>query len=761
MSDDRHDPLLDACLEEVLGGAAPPNLSGRILREFAVRSSRRSAGPESVSGGPHSNNGAGRHSGNGRFPALDTNAAEGNVAGPRATAGVSATATRRGSWRSSGRNSLGRSARAAIAAGATCLALAGVVVGVIVVQSQSGGPATPVAGPQRRRTRTDADAVPSAAQQDGAGRQQQVRRPPPAGDTRDRVAKRDAPRRPPNDEHHAEMAPQHTFGDPVPFGHESQQRGSNQRTVVAAANEFVRPLPQQLNPSPRGDVVAFIDRTFQSVWAEFGVQPSPPASDAEWCRRTYLRIVGRIPTVEELNEFVATNGADKREQLVDRLVATDEFARNWSFQFTNLLIGRSGGMKPGDVVNREDLQRYLRDAVHAGKPYNELAYELISATGANRASEPDYNPAVNFLIANRGPRATLATARTSQVFLGKKLQCVQCHHHHANGWAQNQFWEMNAFFRQMQVERDKQQRGAARIVNRDFPGESGGGEADVFFEQINGEVRVAYPAFGPEPAPRSGRLAEADLRRELASRIARTEDLARTEVNRLWAHFFGYGFTRPVDDMGPHNAAVHPAVLDHLSREFAAHGYHVKELVSWIALSEPFSLSSKVLPENTADAPEYGERPLFARYYTRQMQPEEVYQSLLVAAGAKPSGEVGPQEQARLAWLGQFTRSMGTDEGDETTSFDGAVNQSLVMMNGPLTRRVISKEDGSMLDRLSASSLSPEEKVEHLFLSAVARKPNARERRLAESLLDMHEEIEALQTVWWALLNSNEFILDH
>jgi hypothetical protein len=347
------------------------------------------------------------------------------------------------------------------------------------------------------------------------------------------------------------------------------------------------------------------------------------------------------------------------------------------------------------------------------------------------------------------------------VFLGKKLQCVQCHNHHVNGWAQNLFWEMNAYFRQMDVEKDKQDKGAARIVNRDFPGESGAGDADVYFEQINGEVRVAYPAFGDEPVARGGRLADGDLRQELAAKIAATEDLARTEVNRLWAHFFGYGFTQPVDDMGPHNTAIHPAVLDRLSQEFAAHNYDVKELVRWIALSEPFSLSSKVGPENTADAPEYGDRPLFARYYTRQMQPEEVYQSLLVAAGSKPSGDVGPQEEARLAWLGQFTRDMATDEGDEMSSFDGAVSQSLVMMNGPLTRRVISKEDGSMLARLSASSLSPEEKVEHLFLLAVARSPNARERRLAESLLASHEEVEALQTIWWALLNSNEFILDH
>ncbi|MEQ8785932.1 MAG: DUF1549 domain-containing protein [Pirellulaceae bacterium] len=749
MTDDREDPLLDAFLEEVLGDVKPPDLSARILHAWSVRSSQRDSRfvEQSANGNGAKGNGAAGNGAAGNGKGHPQPAGQADNAAPPPIAAVSPAARHRASrnGQASRRSRWSRHATALAATAAACLALAGVVIGVVVVQSHRDGDAQPVASPDGKSPAAPKQNPPQDRLANNDGRKPSPESPP------DQSPPVQSPRvapQPPDDEDHRGLAKKEGFGAPVPFGQKDDP----------PAEAFVQDAPKALRASPRSEVIAFIDTAFKQVWQEFGVEPSPAATDAEWCRRTYLRIAGRIPSVEELNQFVEQTDETKREQLVNRLVASDEFARNWSFQFTNQLIGRSGGMKPGDIVQREELEDYLREAVHDDKPYDELAYELITATGSNRPDDENYNPAVNFLIANQGPRATLATARTSQVFLGKKLQCAQCHHHHSADWAQNKFWEMNAFFRQMQVETNK---GAARIVNRDFEGETGEGEADVYYEQINGEVRVAYPAFGPEPVSRSGRLADANLREELAHRITATEDLARTQVNRLWAHFFGYGFTQPVDDMGPHNQPIHPQVLARLSREFAAHDYDLKEVVRWIALSQPFALSSKVQAENTADAPEYGDPPLFARYYTRQMQPEQVYQSLLVAAGAKPGGEAGDQEEARLAWLGQFTRSMGTDEGDETSSFDGAVGQSLVLMNGPLTRRVISKEDGGMLARLSESGLSPQDKVEHLFLAAVARRPNARELRLAESLLESHEQIEALQTIWWALLNSNEFILDH
>jgi hypothetical protein len=215
--------------------------------------------------------------------------------------------------------------------------------------------------------------------------------------------------------------------------------------------------------------------------------------------------------------------------------------------------------------------------------------------------------------------------------------------------------------------------------------------------------------------------------------------------------------------MGPHNPPSHPEALERLAEQFAAHDYRLESLVRWIVLSDAFGVSSKVSTSNLADAPEAGERPLFSRYYSRQMQPEQVYESLKIAAAAqKNGGGAGELEKARLSWLGQFTRQMGTDDGEEQNTFNGDIRQSLIMMNGPLMQRATSHEQGSLIDRVSQSRLPFEEQVEHLFLAALARKPTKRELEVAAEIHGKRtESASALQDIWWALLNSNEFIVDH
>jgi hypothetical protein len=494
------------------------------------------------------------------------------------------------------------------------------------------------------------------------------------------------------------------------------------------------------------------------------VTPAAAATDAEWCRRTYLRTLGRIPTVDELNRFVEDTAANKRSELLDRLLTSDQyaadFARNWTTFWTNVLIGRTGGTRADDLASREGLQEYLLQSISDNKPYDRMVYELISATGGNQPGSEDFNGATNFLLSGIGDKAALATARTCRVFLGKQLQCVQCHDHPSNDWSQAQFWQMNAFFRQTHADKDRQS-GIVRLIN-----EGAGDDAEVYYEQPNGLMKAAYPVFvdGTE-LPSSGLASDADPRSELAKMVLRSDDLSRAAVNRMWAHFLGFGFTRPVDDMGPHNPPSHPELLERLAGEFAAHGYDMNRLIRWIALSQPFGLSSEVPTESLVDAPEIGEQPLFSRYYTRQMQPEEVYESLMLIAESNRSGSsnFSQREQARLAWLGQFSQNMGTDEGEEMDHFNGSIRQSLIMMNGPLMQRAISREHSSLLGRVAKSDMAPAAKIEHLFLAALARKPNKRELEMALKLYEQHEDdpAAALQDVWWALLNSNEFILDH
>ena len=235
-------------------------------------------------------------------------------------------------------------------------------------------------------------------------------------------------------------------------------------------------------------------------------------------------------------------------------------------------------------------------------------------------------------------------------------------------------------------------------------------------------------------------------------------------VNRMWSHFLGYGFTKPIDDLGPHNIPSHPALLDYLGAEFRNQGYDLKQLITWLTLSKPYRLSSKTTPKNESDDPLLGEAPKFTHFYSRMMRAEELYESLVTATQVDlMRGTYEEQERMKNQWMQQFTVAFGTDEGDETTTFNGTIPQVLMMFNGDLVRRSTSDVKGGFLDNIAEANVKPVEKINYLFLAGLGRKPTTNEVRRANQLLMYHkgDPKAALQDIWWAVLNSNEFIFNH
>jgi hypothetical protein len=349
------------------------------------------------------------------------------------------------------------------------------------------------------------------------------------------------------------------------------------------------------------------------------------------------------------------------------------------------------------------------------------------------------------------------------VFLGQQLQCAQCHHHPTNEWGQQNYWAMNAFFRQARVQ---QVAGVTHLTDEDFVDrKTVTTEGEVYYELPNGTIRATGPMFvdGTKIEP-SGKLDDVNRRQELARLVINSPQLSTALVNRLWSHNFGYGFTRPVDDIGPQNQPTHPELLAKLSEQFAAHNYDVRKVMKWLVLSDAFGRSSRITGNNLKDAPDAGSVPLFSHYYTRQLQAEEVYNSLLIAADLRKKAPNPKElETARVDWLAQFNRPMGTDDSEEESHFNGSVRQSLIMMNGDLMRRAVNSGDGSFLKSLQQSNLKFEEKVEHLFLAALSRQPSKRELDAVRQIVAQNANNPAavLEDIWWSLLNSNEFILDH
>lgn len=521
-------------------------------------------------------------------------------------------------------------------------------------------------------------------------------------------------------------------------------------------------------------VIESINRHIRQGWSDAELAPSPQAVDGEWCRRVFLDLIGRIPTVEETTRFVRAKGDRKRADLVERLVDSDEyaeeFAKNWTNVWTNLLVGRPVGDGRRSLVNRDGMQQYLRRSLLANKPYDRLVYELISADGVNTPGEDAYNGAVNFLIDNLEDKGVQATAKTARLFLGLQVQCTQCHNHPFNNWKQNQFWELNAFFRQSVALRsfDGQEIVKAQLADQDFAGDGGNPrDAEIYYEERRGTAVIAYPKFvdGTELSNHSGYVEDVNRRDELAKLVVASPALAEAAVNRMWGHFFSVGFTKPVDDMGPHNPPSHPELLAELAADFRAHGYDLRRLMRWLALSEPYSLTSSSVEKNEEDDPSLGEAPKFSHFYLRQMTAEQLYESLVSAMQADQAvqGTAEEQESRRRTWLAQFTTAFGTDEGGESSTFNGTIPQALMLMNGDLVRQAASDGPGSFLDRLLASPDKDAGKLNHLYLAALSRLPNKQEQARAKLLWDNHggDTKAALADVWWALLNCNEFILNH
>ncbi len=521
--------------------------------------------------------------------------------------------------------------------------------------------------------------------------------------------------------------------------------------------------------------VKLINEQIGRGWVDYGLKPAEMATDNEWCRRLFLDVIGRIPTVEELRDFRSSRDSDKKRKLVDRLLTDEqyiaEYARNWTTIWTNILIGRSGGTERNSLTSRAGMQKYLRDSFARNKPYDRMVFELVTAVGATTPGSEDFNGATNFLVMKvNEDKATQAAAMTSKIFLGTQVQCTQCHNHPFNDWKQRKFWELNAFFRQTRaIGPRRRQRDSAptRLVDRDFSGEgSTPGDAEIYYELRNGELQVAYPVFvDGASVPRSGRVEDVVRREELGKLIIGSEMLEKTLVNRLWGHMLSYGFTKPIDDLGPHNPPSHPELLDALAAEFRKSSFNLKELLRWIALSQPYGLSSRANGANQpVDDPALGESPKFSRFYMRQMQAEQLYESLLVATQAdKTRGDYATQEQVKSRWLRQFTIAFGTDEGGETTTFNGTIPQALMMFNGDFIRKAVALETGNVLRTVADSERQPLEKINYLFEAGLARTARRDEVVAANQLLVARQGnmAEAMQDLWWAILNSNEFIMNH
>jgi len=531
-------------------------------------------------------------------------------------------------------------------------------------------------------------------------------------------------------------------------------------TVVGAANSVSaadHPSPGSTTKGPVSKS-SYVDQLIEEGWKTAGIKPVKPASDEEFLRRAYLDLLGRIPNVQEAWAFLQTRESDKRGKLVSYLLDHPDYAKNFATQWTILLIGRGN---QGRMVNRGALTSWLRKQIASDRPWNEVVHELVSSTGNNRE-----NGAVNFVLAHLEFDAVPLTSRTTRLFLGQQIQCTQCHDHPQNQWKQSDFWGINAFFKGMRTEEVTKTDATGldaydHTELRDEPT-----DRYVTFDRRNGLVGVALPRFLDGRKIRQGK--DVIRRSELGKLIAdpNNEMLAKAFVNRMWAHFLGRGFVNPVDDLGPHNAASHPELLDKLAKEFQESGYDVKKLCRKIVASRAYQLSSMSNVKSKSGSGDKDEG-LFSQMQLKPMTPEQLFDSLLTATSAHRAGSGDEGNRKRDAWMNQFLFAFGNDEAEEGSSFQGTIPQALMMMNGELMQEALSGKPGSFLadviEQSQRRARAPESfMVDSIYLAALSRRPSTKEREQAEHCLaTFPDSLQVLQDLFWALLNSNEFILVH
>jgi hypothetical protein len=513
-----------------------------------------------------------------------------------------------------------------------------------------------------------------------------------------------------------------------------------------------RPAPEPSSPTlirqaQASPGSALINTYSARAWDAAHVTPAPPASDPEFLRRAFLDLAGRIPTEDEARRFLADKAPERRVHLVDRLLASPDYARHWTDVYLALLVGRD--LRAAGGAGRQTMAPYLNKAFSENRGFDQMTRDILTSRG-----RLDVSGAGAFFLRHAGDGGPEGVAAASaSVFLGLQIGCAQCHDHPSDSrYKQADFWGFAGYFAQSGVARGMGDGPGAFIVY-----EKREGEAKMPQHDTGRSVEVPPKFLGREVRPQAD-----ETRREAVARAIIESDLfAKEAVNRTWADLFGRGLVDPYDDLGGEHDPAHPPLLTELSRSFAAQGYDLRWLMRAIVLSDAYGRSSS---GGTGD-PAALERT-FARAAVRPLQPEQLFRSLVTATGfddvmARKLGEDAAEKKMEQA-LKQYLFVFGDDEMAEVDAFNGSVPEALLVFNGPMTNQGIRARGGSTLDRILRERRDPSERIESLFLTTYARPPTVDENR--HLLAYVHEKLGsrgAYEDVFHAMLTSAEATTNH
>ncbi len=493
-------------------------------------------------------------------------------------------------------------------------------------------------------------------------------------------------------------------------------------------------------PQPRNVIDEYVYRKLKSL----GIPPSPECDDATYLRRVTLDIAGRLPTLAEVEQFQQDTRADKREALVDRLLASDDyasfFARKWSAILRNR---RSGGSLQLSTIA---FHSWVRDSLRENKPYDLLVRELLTASGTLVS-----NPAVAWL--KQVPDTDQRIEDAAQLFLGQRIKCARCHHHPYEKWTQKNYAQMTAFF---------------SLVSK-----KGGADPNepTFVSKVGG-ASGKHPKTGQslQPAGLDGsELAiptTEDPRSYLADWMTDPENpfFARSFANRYWKHFMGRGIVEPEDDMRVTNPPSNPELLDAMAQSFVESGYDMRQLIRLICRSRVYSAVGDANEDNLGDHRSY------SRFYPKRLQAEVLLDAVdrvtlsQTQFAGMPLGTRAvelPDTGFSSYFLDVFGQPGATTACECERMQEANLAQSLHLLNSDEMQKKLSGDSGRAA-KYAADPRSDQEKLRELYLVALSRQPRANELATAIAYLSGKENRrEAYEDVVWTLVNSKEFMFNH
>lgn len=500
-------------------------------------------------------------------------------------------------------------------------------------------------------------------------------------------------------------------------------------------------LPQSGNTFDRPEEYNFVDHAVWDRLQKLGIPPSEVTDDAAFLRRVYLDVIGTLPTEEESRSFLADRSDDKRNRLIRALLRRLEYADYHALRWADILRVDKSIVTPQGAVA---MTRWLKTQLRNNTPYDRMVHDLITARGNTLTESPNA-----FFQVHKDPG--MLGRSVSQVFLGVRIGCAECHHHPFERWSQQDYYAFAGFF--------------TGIGRKAAPG---GGQK--IFPQPGSDLN--HPRTGESVSPAGLGAAPPDLtdsydrRVQLADWVVAKENpwFARMIVNRLWAHYFGRGLVEPIDDLRATNPATNEPLMNALASHLIEHDYDLRELTFTMLSSRTYQLSARTHPQNAADIQNYSHaawRPLPA---------EVLLDANCQATGIAEQFNGWPEGyRAIQIWDNRmpsyffkvFGRPQRVSVCECERGNEPSISQALHLMNSPESVRRIRHRDG-VCAQLASSDDEPAKIIERLYLCTLSRFPTQRETQLMlQAFQHSRTRRQAVEDIMWALLNTREFVFNH